>query len=521
MASQPSYIRTIKPNSNRSPTEYDDAAILHQIKYLGLQENIRVRRAGFAYRNSFEKMIERFYLLSPSTSYAGDYIWQGDARSGCAQMLTDTGIAKDEWQLGITKAFIKNPETLFALETMRDKYWHNMASKIQRSWRAYLRRRQESAQKIQRFWMSKKEGIAYEKIRTYGHQLLANRKERRKFSLVSQRRFMGDYLDVNGGSPTGEMLSRTCGIGKAEPVSFSSRAEIMVSRLGRTSKPSPRFIVLTNKAFYIVVTTKEGTTVERKILVGSVKGVSFSNLQDDFIVLNLGATEEGDPILIVKFKTELVTQLNRVAGGTITVNAGPTIDYTKKKDKKAQIKAVKGDTSAVKAQEKISGAGYKSHTITIGGGEPASSVSRPPVPRKARPAKMATKRGAPRSTAAPRSVPLPGGKGKPSLSTPVPAPAVRTTPPVPAVHEAGTKAGGGGKGAAAAPPAPAPAPTPATPPRPPARPASPAKDLWKSVHPFDTQESGELSLGKDEVVEVLNQDASGWFGGFKGNATNK
>ncbi|TIB87282.1 hypothetical protein E3Q19_03656 [Wallemia mellicola] len=502
MASQPSYIRTIKPNQNRSSSEYDDAAILHQIKYLGLQENIRVRRAGFAYRNTFEKMIERFYLLSPSTSYAGDYIWQGDARSGCAQMLTDTGIAKDEWQLGITKAFIKNPETLFALETMRDKYWHNMASRIQRSWRAYLRRRQESAQKIQRFWMSKKEGIAYEKIRTYGHQLLANRKERRRFSLVSQRRFMGDYLDVNGDSPTGQMLSRVCGISKAEPVSFSSRAEILVSRLGRTSKPSPRFVVLTNKALYIVVTTKEGTNVERKILVGAIKGASLSNLQDDFVVLNLGPTEEGDPILVVKFKTEFVTQINRIAGGTVTVNAGPTIDYTKKKDKRAQIKAVKGDISASKPQERINGATYKSHTITIAGGEPASSVSRPPVPRKPRPAKLAAKRGAPRSTAAPRSVPLPGGGGKPALNTPVPTPAARTTPPVPSVHASNPVAA-----PRAVPPAPAAPPAPVRP----ARPPSPEKEMWKSIHQFDTQESGELPLEKDEEVEVLNQDASGWW----------
>lgn len=59
MRAQPSYIRTIKPNQNRSSSEYDTKAILHQIKYLGLQENIRVRRAGFAYRNTFEKIVER------------------------------------------------------------------------------------------------------------------------------------------------------------------------------------------------------------------------------------------------------------------------------------------------------------------------------------------------------------------------------------------------------------------------------------------------------------------------------
>lgn len=112
MRAQPSYIRTIKPNENRSSSEYNNKAILHQIKYLGLQENIRVRRAGFAYRNTFEKMIERFYLLSSATSYAGDYIWKGDAKSGCERILSDTGIAKEEWQMGVSKAFIKNPETV-------------------------------------------------------------------------------------------------------------------------------------------------------------------------------------------------------------------------------------------------------------------------------------------------------------------------------------------------------------------------------------------------------------------------
>lgn len=57
-------------------------------------------------------MVERFYLLSPATSYAGEYTWQGDAKSGCVQILEDTGIPKDEWQMGVTKAFIKNPETV-------------------------------------------------------------------------------------------------------------------------------------------------------------------------------------------------------------------------------------------------------------------------------------------------------------------------------------------------------------------------------------------------------------------------
>jgi myosin-1 len=50
MQCHPSYVRTIKPNDSKSSKEYDQKRVLHQVQYLGLCENIRVRRAGFAYR---------------------------------------------------------------------------------------------------------------------------------------------------------------------------------------------------------------------------------------------------------------------------------------------------------------------------------------------------------------------------------------------------------------------------------------------------------------------------------------
>jgi len=163
-----------------------------------------------------------FYLLSPATSYAGDYIWQGDARTGCEQILKDTGVAREEWQMGTTKAFIKNPETLFALETMRDKYWHNMAARIQRCWRAYLRRKDDAARTIQRFWLNKKEGIVYAQQRDYGHQILGGRKERRRYSLVSMRKFMGDYLAVGErDSIEGSRLRSAAGIACASLLPLS------------------------------------------------------------------------------------------------------------------------------------------------------------------------------------------------------------------------------------------------------------------------------------------------------------
>lgn len=497
MKAQPSYIRTIKPNQNRSASEYDTKAILHQIKYLGLQENIRVRRAGFAYRNTFEKMVERFYLLSPNTSYAGEYTWSGDSKSGCEQILKDTGIAKEEWQMGTTKAFIKNPETLFALETMRDRYWHNMAGRIQRAWRNYMRYKHECARRIQRFWKNNKEGIVYSQIRDYGHQILASRKERRRFSLISYRRFMGDYLDINGKSALGEELAQAAGIGR-DPVIFSGRIQLLVSKLGRSSKPSPRFLVLTAKAIHILAVNEQlQTHLERKIPLVTIKSLAMSNLRDDWIAINVNSSEEGDPIISCVFKTELVTHLVKATNSNVNVLIGPTVDYSKKKDKRAQVKFIKDET--VRRNDV-----YKSHTVSVPSGEPPNSLSRPPAKRKPGVVRPITQGKLLRA----------GGPDKKSQSSSRPRPAAQPLPgqttskpalPHSSVHSSTPASSSAAK--SRPPPAP---PRVVAPPRPPSPPRQPAVPLYKAKFAFEGQE-GEMSLKKDEVVELVEKDDNGWW----------
>lgn len=87
-----------------------------------------------------------------------------------------------------------------------------MASRIQRAWRNYLRYKEECVSRIQRFWKDKKDGLAYYQLRDYSHQVLAGRKERRRYSLVSMRQFRGDYLEVGMDSPQGDMIRGACGI---------------------------------------------------------------------------------------------------------------------------------------------------------------------------------------------------------------------------------------------------------------------------------------------------------------------
>ena len=43
---------------------YDNERVSHQIKYLGLLENVRVRRAGFAFRMDYVRFLNRCALLA-------------------------------------------------------------------------------------------------------------------------------------------------------------------------------------------------------------------------------------------------------------------------------------------------------------------------------------------------------------------------------------------------------------------------------------------------------------------------
>lgn len=47
------------PNYSKSPTEYDVELMTKQIRYLGLLENVRVRRAGYPYRITYEAFMFR------------------------------------------------------------------------------------------------------------------------------------------------------------------------------------------------------------------------------------------------------------------------------------------------------------------------------------------------------------------------------------------------------------------------------------------------------------------------------
>ncbi|QPG77001.1 myosin I [Brettanomyces nanus] len=371
----PSYMRTIKPNEHRSATEYNDKNVLHQIKYLGLKENVRIRRAGFAYRQTFEKFVERFYLLSSKTSYAGDYIWKGDSREATQIILTDTGFPQTEWQLGVTKVFIKKPETLFALEDMRESYWANKAKVIQRACRRYLKRRENAARIVQRLWRARITGETdkYTILRDYGTKLLGSRKQRRRLSMLGSRAFLGDYLGCNdrtGGF--GKFLMET--IGLSEKVIFSAHGQQLHSKFGRSAERLPKLFLITDSSFIVVgqqiIERKANYIIEETIPVRQIPKVSLSTLQDDWVAINLASSSRPDLLINTMFKTELLTYLKKL-NSSLNVSIGETISYSRKPGKLRVV------NFKVAAEAPSEGDIYKSAVVSVRQGLPASSHSKP------------------------------------------------------------------------------------------------------------------------------------------------
>ena len=365
---QPSYIRTIKPNQTKSPNDYDDSQVLHQVKYLGLQENVRIRRAGFAYRQVFDKFVERFYLLSPRCSYAGDYTWKGETIDAVKHILTDASIPEKEYQVGVTQVFIKTPETLFALEHMRDRYWYNMAARIQRAWRRFNQKRVGSATRIQRAIREKRGGNKYEKLRDQGTAILGGRKERRTMSLLGYRAFMGDYLLCNNVKSKGAYIKKQTGI--TDRIIFSIKGQALQAKFGRTAVRVRKVLILTPNYFYIIgqslIQNVIHYTVEYKIDPRKIVSFSFTNLQDDWVALNLSQSNLPDPLIHTFFKTELITHLKKLNSG-IQVKVGPVIEYQRKPGKTHKVKSEISE-SAPRCSDN-----YKSSTIFVRHGHPANS----------------------------------------------------------------------------------------------------------------------------------------------------
>lgn len=286
--STPHYIRCMKPNDNKSAKEFDTKRMLHQVKYLGLLENIRVRRAGYAYRQVFDKFVERFAILSKKT---WPEPWKGDAKSGAEALLRDLGIDAKEWQMGKTKVFLRSPETLFDLEERKERKYHDSATLIARTYRNF---------KLKNYFLQ---------LRAQAADLYDQKKERRRLSV--NRVFLGDYLNYLNNAQLVEVMKQH---EKQEGgILFADHFNYPVKKLLRGLKLESMFGIVTASHVYMIERVKQKKQfvmeLTSRIKITDITSIQMSNLADNWLVLSHKG-ETDDLFVESENKTEFMTVIN-------------------------------------------------------------------------------------------------------------------------------------------------------------------------------------------------------------------
>ncbi|XP_015248207.1 PREDICTED: unconventional myosin-X-like isoform X4 [Cyprinodon variegatus] len=100
--SNPFFIRCIKPNMEKTPNVFDPEIVLNQLRYSGMLETVKIRRAGFPVRRTFKDFFSRYKII-----FKDRVATAGDDKKRSTDLLTKYDKTKKEWQLGKTKVFMK------------------------------------------------------------------------------------------------------------------------------------------------------------------------------------------------------------------------------------------------------------------------------------------------------------------------------------------------------------------------------------------------------------------------------
>jgi myosin-1 len=159
MVKMPSYVRCIKPNGEKKANCWDPAVVEHQVKYLGLMENLRVARAGYCYRRPFADFLERYKSLCPETwpNYNGSPMngvkiltaHLAAAESPEAKVLKtvwnkpthNLGLGDGECAVGRSKVFIRSPKSVTAIEMAFQHHKNHLATRVIAVWKGKKQRR--------------------------------------------------------------------------------------------------------------------------------------------------------------------------------------------------------------------------------------------------------------------------------------------------------------------------------------------------------------------------------------------
>ncbi|GAB0091609.1 hypothetical protein DMENIID0001_064650 [Sergentomyia squamirostris] len=144
----PFFIRCIKSNPSKIPNKFDDNTVTRQLRYTGMLETVRIRRAGYNVRLTYEEFIQLYRILLPKGLVSS----QKDVRD----FMNTMDLNKQHYQLGVTKIYMRESQKMRLDIKLHTKIIGSIV-KIQRWFRSILQRRKfvilrSAVVTLQSFW---------------------------------------------------------------------------------------------------------------------------------------------------------------------------------------------------------------------------------------------------------------------------------------------------------------------------------------------------------------------------------
>lgn len=163
---------------------------MRQLRYSGMMETARIRRAGYPIRHAYRAFVERYRLLVPPVGP----LEQCDCRKLARQICEVALPADSDRQYGKTKLFLRDEDDA-SLELQRSQLMLKSIVTIQRGirrvlFRRYMKRYREAIITVQRYWRGRLQRRKYQVMRQGFHRLgacIAAQQLTTKFTMVRCR----------------------------------------------------------------------------------------------------------------------------------------------------------------------------------------------------------------------------------------------------------------------------------------------------------------------------------------------
>jgi hypothetical protein len=162
----PRFILCMKPNRSGSPMTMEKPMVLRQLRYFATLSFVNLRRQGYIYRRRIESFARIYRSLIPNPAVID-----------ISSIFMQIGIMRQSpmvYALGRTKVFVKSAMVLHKLNEMKDRREHEAATKIQCTYKMFLKRK------------------VFIDLRSKSRRIFEGKKDRRKSLLVP---FRGIYRD--------------------------------------------------------------------------------------------------------------------------------------------------------------------------------------------------------------------------------------------------------------------------------------------------------------------------------------